>query len=964
MRNRLGRSDVAPFPAFMEALEPRLMLNGAPVLDVPDIAMSYSQDHQDVTLTDDANVTYAVVDGTVKAAGQTAFELKTQLGLATYAPQYDGWGGSKWLQGTGGAWYALFSDGRVTSWPSGQLAGTVIPAYYADPTSLVNAVATPLPDGTVTVAAHNLLTITPPHDFLGIFSATLRATEGDVTVDDTFSVTVTNSPPVLDVADFTMPYNAADWDIALPATDADGDHVTYEVVAVSGPGQAAYELKQQLGLTTYAPQYDGWGGSKWLQGGGFVKGVLGDQSFSARQIAPQWYQIFSDGRVTNWLTRQLEGTLDTSYYTDPNTLIDAAEDPMPDGTVTVAGNLLTITPDGFLGIFSVTLSATDDTSTVTDTFSVTVANSLPVIDIDNVVMSQNTDQNQALPATDVDTDGLVGGDHGLHFRNLTLPATDADGDHVTYLVLAVNGPDQAAYELKQQLGLTTYAPQYDGWAGAKWLQGAGGAWYKIFSDGRVTSWWTGQLEGMLDPSYYTDPNTLINAAEDLMPDGTVTVNGNVLTITPPAGFLGTFSTTLSATDDHDTSTGMGIFNGDDASTVTGSFTTTVTINAPPVLDVDDVITMPHNTHRDLTLPATDADGTGVTYLVVAVNGSEQAAYELKTQLGLTTYTPQYDGWAGSKWLQDAGGAWYQIFSDGRVTDWRTGQLEGTVDPSYYTDPNTLIDADEDAMPDGTVTVAGNLLTITPPTDFLGNFSATLSATDGVSTVTGTFTVAVVDAVAPTVAITPVAPDLRNIAVASVGIVFSESVAGFDLADLSLTRNGDAVSLAAATLTSTDNMLWTLGNLAGVTGTAGAYVLTLNASDAEISAAVGHELPLTTGASDTWTMDITAPTVAITAITPDPRTTAAASATIVFSEAVTGFGLADLGLTLDDEAVLLTDATLESADNITWTLGNLTDLTGTAGTYVLTLTAAGSGITDAATNALAANGTDTWVKTAS
>jgi hypothetical protein len=63
-------------------------------------------------------------------------------------------------------------------------------------------------------------------------------------------------------------------------------------------------------------------------------------------------------------------------------------------------------------------------------------------------------------------------------------------------------------------------------------------------------------------------------------------------------------------------------------------------------------------------------------------------------------------------------------------------------------------------------------------------------------------------------------------------------------------------------------------------------------------------------------------------------------------------------------VLLTGATLTTTDNIAWTLGNLTTLTGLLGgattNYVLTLTAAGSGITDLAGNVLAANASDAWI----
>jgi hypothetical protein len=75
-------------------------------------------------------------------------------------------------------------------------------------------------------------------------------------------------------------------------------------------------------------------------------------------------------------------------------------------------------------------------------------------------------------------------------------------------------------------------------------------------------------------------------------------------------------------------------------------------------------------------------------------------------------------------------------------------------------------------------------------------------------------------------------------------------------------------------------------------------------------------------------------------------------TVGFSEAISGFDLADLKLARDGGSNLLTGAqTLTTTDNITWTLGGIAGLTGTSGSYVLTLTASGSGITDLVGNPL-------------
>jgi hypothetical protein len=83
-----------------------------------------------------------------------------------------------------------------------------------------------------------------------------------------------------------------------------------------------------------------------------------------------------------------------------------------------------------------------------------------------------------------------------------------------------------------------------------------------------------------------------------------------------------------------------------------------------------------------------------------------------------------------------------------------------------------------------------------------------------------------------------------------------------------------------------------------------------------------------------------------------------SITINFSEQVSSVTLASLSLSRDGGPNLLTSGspTLTTSNNITWTLGNLTALTGALGNYTLTLTATGSGITDLAGNPLASGAT--------
>ncbi len=102
---------------------------------------------------------------------------------------------------------------------------------------------------------------------------------------------------------------------------------------------------------------------------------------------------------------------------------------------------------------------------------------------------------------------------------------------------------------------------------------------------------------------------------------------------------------------------------------------------------------------------------------------------------------------------------------------------------------------------------------------------------------------------PTVSIAAVTPSLRVSPVGSITIQFSEPVVGFDLADLQLTRDGVTVPLNGATLTTSDQQNWTLGNLSATTSPVGNYQLTLAAAGSGITDFAGN--PLTVGANITW-----------------------------------------------------------------------------------------------------------------
>ena len=104
-----------------------------------------------------------------------------------------------------------------------------------------------------------------------------------------------------------------------------------------------------------------------------------------------------------------------------------------------------------------------------------------------------------------------------------------------------------------------------------------------------------------------------------------------------------------------------------------------------------------------------------------------------------------------------------------------------------------------------------------------------------------------------------------------------------------------------------------------------------------------------------------PVATIEPVDPDPRAKPVSSIDIDFSQAVSGFDLADLSLTLNGGANLLTGGqTLTSTNNQDFVLGNLSSVTTAYGNYELALTGSGSGITGADGAALVSGATTFFV----
>jgi predicted outer membrane repeat protein len=203
------------------------------------------------------------------------------------------------------------------------------------------------------------------------------------------------------------------------------------------------------------------------------------------------------------------------------------------------------------------------------------------------------------------------------------------------------------------------------------------------------------------------------------------------------------------------------------------------------------------------------------------------------------------------------------------------------------------------------------------------------------------------------------------------VFFDPTDAGFgvSLSDFSLFHDNAAVSLAGATLSQIDARTYTL-NIDGILGVEGdgEYELRLNADGTIFDAKyIDTYNPMQFGDVERFTIDSDPPTAMIEPVSLTPINRAAGEVIVNFSKDVNGVDLSDFSIAFTPAGggattttnLASTPATLTQVTGSQFVL-DLSKVTSLSGDYELTLTAAGSSITDLAGNALAANAIDMWV----
>ena len=128
--------------------------------------------------------------------------------------------------------------------------------------------------------------------------------------------------------------------------------------------------------------------------------------------------------------------------------------------------------------------------------------------------------------------------HSEDTRVVTVIATDADGDTVTYDAQVID-PETEAATLRDDLGLVARVSWRDT-AGQRWFRTASWQNYIVQTDGTVIRE-GGTVVGQVDTSYFADPDSLLTAVAGTgVAPATVSFVGSQLTVDPDANFEGTF----------------------------------------------------------------------------------------------------------------------------------------------------------------------------------------------------------------------------------------------------------------------------------------------------------------------------------------------------------------------------------------------------------------------------------------
>jgi subtilisin family serine protease len=257
---------------------------------------------------------------------------------------------------------------------------------------------------------------------------------------------------------------------------------------------------------------------------------------------------------------------------------------------------------------------------------------------------------------------------------ITLSATDAENNPITYSARVLTVLSAQAYSLDQQFGLRYSGAGNDNFHGMneKWFDTADGKWFCMLPNGELRRWapsvaemqQSANLVATFDARYWTDPNLLANAPPSSGRTPVLSVVGNQLTIQTASDLADGYQIEVAASDG--------------ASSSKRTFTLSVR-NSAPVLQAISNRTLTPGSSATIILSATDAENDAITYSARIVTALSAQAYSLDQQLGLRYSGAGNDNFHGmnEKWFDTPAGKWFCILPNGELRRWasRSGSLQ-------------------------------------------------------------------------------------------------------------------------------------------------------------------------------------------------------------------------------------------------------------------------------------------------
>ncbi|WP_186435947.1 tandem-95 repeat protein [Thalassolituus sp. C2-1] len=510
------------------------------------------------------------------------------------------------------------------------------------------------------------LTIAPQTNYNGSGSIVIQVSDGILTDSTSFNVTVdaVNDAPVISTVTAKTLNEDTTLNVTLSATDADGDSLTYSITS------ATAELGASISGTTLtiAPQanYNGTG-SITVQ---VSDGVLTDSTSFNVSVG-----VINDAPVLTAITAKTlneDSTLNVTVSAtdaDGDSLTYSITSATAELGASISGTTLTIAPQAnYSGAGSITVQVSDGALSDSTSFNVTVdpVNDAPVI--------------SAITAKTLNEDSTL---------NVTVSATDADGDSLTYSITSATAELGASIS-----GATlTIAPQAD-------YNGAGSITVQV-SDGMLTD--STSVNVTVDPvndaPVFTSTDNVNIANDDILTitltatdidtaAGSLTfnlvnfdsskidgsLNGSTLTLTPVADTSGVTMVEVAVSD------------GDITTSQSISVNVLSASNQAPVFNPPAALTLLQETSADITLSATDADNNSLTYSILSSSAGVSASISAD-QLSISADS----GFSGTASISLS-------VSDGLLTD--SAILAITVLPKFELQQNETILGNGDTLSAG------------------------------------------------------------------------------------------------------------------------------------------------------------------------------------------------------------------------------------------------------------------------